>query len=310
MTRIAAWLVLLGLASTASAQVPIQWIETPERGVAMAKRTQRPLLFYVPGDSDSDDSDLEDAQQRSFRDARIRTFVRERYIPVRLTRSNATRQLLSELNVTTGFGMFLLVVTPDGNVVGRIGPSVVAQQPQLLEALVTRFREYRDKLLADQLAPQLENKTLDDGQVRRALAKIREFLILTADDTVAALLQRPDLDDALRSDVYQTLSTLSTKASAEALLTAAATDEAAQRVLKRCTPAAAEHMLPALIDDDGRLRWHVYEAVAAICDIDDTKSRRFWQIADSERTQREIDRVTRRVQQSARAWREQYAAVR
>lgn len=299
------------LAQPATAQDvnPIQWMSDADRAVDIAESTARPLLIYVPGDSDGE-SEIEDAQDRSFRDETVRGFVRQRMVPVRLVRSTATERVLHDLGVSAGFGLFLLVVTPDGEVVGRISPNVVANQPRLIRRLVELFRKYRRDLLDDELKPRLSKRQIDPDRVRDTLEIIREFLIAKADKTVAHLLERPELRDGLRRSAYDTLATLSTEVSVKALLDAARQDETARRALRDCTPAGAAHMLSALTDDAGKVRIQVYEAITTICDIENAKPRLYWQSANAGDRKAEINRVRSEVKDTARRWRQRYEALR
>jgi hypothetical protein len=303
--------VVAGVAAPAVlGQNPVQWLASPEQGIAIAQRTQRPLLFYVPGDIESEDSDLERAQKRSFRDETVTAFIRARYVPVRLPRSNTDEEMLHKLGVYVRYGLFLVVVTPTGQLVGTIQPGEVAQTRQLVERLAELFRRYRNELFAKKLQPQLAAENLDMRRVREALWRIREFDILKADETVTELLDRPDLDERMRVAVYSTLASLSTQKSVQALLDAAESDKFARQALKSCTPMGAWYMLGALTNDYGRVRLYVYRAVARICGIRDTKSDYWLENARPKYLQKELERVRTAVERVAQNWRRRYGALR
>lgn len=303
-------ILIAALATTAIAQSPIQWEASANRGVAEARRTQQPLLFYVVGDDDVEESDLKDAQDRSFRDPTVRGFVQQRFVPVKLSQTSTTAELLRNLKVRADFGLFLLVVTPDSDLVGKIAPVDAASPPRLLKRLSTLFREYRAALYKAELRPVLKADELQPQQMGTALRLVREFLIAEADQSVADLLERDKLTERLRRDVYDTLATLSTKRSVAALLKAAERSTAARGALRECTPAGALHMLPALTSSSGDVRPYVYDAVTAICEVDDLESELFWDVAEPGPRQKEIERVEREVRETASRWREKYAMLR
>ncbi len=309
-TRGLALFLVAGCVSAVLAQRPIQWRVNVNQAVAAARQAQRPLLFYLPGDDDFDESDLEDAQEEVFRDPVVRGFVAERFIPVKLAHSSTTRQLLKELGVTVGYGLFLLVATPDGELVGRIQPHSVARKSRALKQMAQLFNTYREELYDEELEELLTKRKLDLREVRGALQLIREFLITKADETVAELLKRSRVSRGLRRDVYQTLAALSTGSSVETLVRAARDDEQARRALRQCTPAGAEHMLPLLVKEDGTVRRYVYDAIARICDFEDPKPERFWKNAEGAVQQQALADTRSKVERIAQAWRKKFAALR
>lgn len=292
------------------AQAPIQWESNTQRGIDIAEHTQRPLLFHVPGDDDGDDSGLEDAQDLVFRDERVRTYVGRRFVPVRLPRSLGTERLLRELDVSARFGLIMVVVTPNGELVGRIDPGDATTPRRFLEELAPLFRKYRNELFASELKPRLTTRELDASEVSDALEKVNQFVILDADDTLVELLDHPDLRPLTRTDVYATLATLSTEASIQALLAAAHDNDGARDALAECTPAGAERMLPAMRNDRGNVRPYVYAAVAEICELDTAKSKLFWRTAAPSEQQAELSRVSDRVEEVAERWKEQIGELR
>lgn len=296
--------------SPVRAQNPIQWIDSLERGRNIAQRTQRPLLLYMPGGGDAEESDVEEAQDKSFRDVTVRGFVRQRFVPVRLARSRAHQRMLSELGLPAGVGLFLVAATPDGEFIGKVNPIVVGDAPRLVDALVQLFRRYRRELFNKELKPELTGERLSDSDARRALDVVQRFLIAQADETVAKLLERSALRDRVRQEAYETLSTLSTKVCVDALVKAAQDDEDARRELAQCTPAGAEYMLDALVSAGGQIRHDIYEAIVDICDIEDPKMRVFWKNADDKQRQKALQQIKERVRERARAWRRQYAHLR
>lgn len=183
-------LVSLSAAPVALAGNPIQWGADLQKGIATAQRNHRPLLLYVPGDSDGDESDLEDAQDQTFRDDLVRRYVHQRFDPVRLSRSNPTERLLERLGVSSSYGLFLLAVTPEGELLARIKPASIASREQLLRALARAFRAYRTDLFEDELRESLTADESEPAELGSALKVIRNLLVLESDEAVASLLGR------------------------------------------------------------------------------------------------------------------------
>lgn len=292
-----------GFATTAQAQSPIQWLASAERGVALAQQSQRPILFYLPGDSDAEGSDLEDAQQITFRNALVQGFVQQYFVPVRLARSNRTKEYLREIGAPSTFGLYLLVVTPQGKLVGAIGPATAGAPEPLLQRLAQLFGEYRQTLFEDELKPLLEAEKRSTADIRRVLERVREFQIVTADAAVAELLGAEDVRGTLQQEMLRTLAALSTQRAVEALVIEADQNSTAREMLSQCNPAGAENMLDLLRDDDGQVRVFVYEAVRQICNLEKGKSRRFWQNAGPEQQEAELEQTKEAVREFAKQWR-------
>ncbi|MEW6249678.1 MAG: ERAP1-like C-terminal domain-containing protein [Planctomycetota bacterium] len=293
---------LLGLA--AEAQVPIQWSSNLDRSFTNAQRSLRPLLFYVPATNAGAEDDLDDAQQRVFRDPLIVGLVGERFVPVRVSRSTTSLPFLRSVGAPTLYGGYLLVVAPSGEPVGVIGPAAAANPSALARALTARFREYRTALFKDQYQELLEDPGAAPAAIERALRVVREFIITAADDSVLKLLQRRNLPANLRTVAYETLAILSTPRSIDALFTAARSrQQPAVRALARATPAAIERLLPELeLDNEpGRLAT-AYSAVAAIARVPNPRPARFWN-SDNERVkERELERVRAGAESALQAW--------
>lgn len=296
--------------TAARADNPIQWMPDVQEGVRVAKRTQRPLLFYVPGSRDDRDSNLRSYMVATFRDRMVNEIVWARFVPVRLQRTNDNLQMLAKLGAPVTTGLYLAVVKPDGELVGVISPLQAANPQTLVEGLTDLFRKYRTSLFTSELGRMLEDPESKPAQMSHALRLIRDFLIIEADESVIRVLDRDDLADGLKSDVYETLAVLSTKASATALLQRAETDKLARRELGKCTPGGAEALLPGLHADDPELAADVYAAVVAICRVSDPKGAVFWKNAGEDDKRRELERVEKRVAERAERWRSRVADIR
>ncbi len=78
----------LSLYGPAPAQNPVQWSNNLDTAVGVARRTLRPILLWVPFESESHQSLLYLGQSRTLRDPMINELIRARFIPVRLSRSS------------------------------------------------------------------------------------------------------------------------------------------------------------------------------------------------------------------------------
>ena len=292
-------------------QRPIQWLSNAQQGVAQAQRSGLPLLFYVGGsDSRHGDNDLADAQQAAFRDPLVRGIAQERFVAVRLPRSSSTEATLDAMGVKAGAGYVLVVATPDGKHIGTIPPNQVAEAGTLAKQLVVMFRSYRTGIFEQELKPTLEDKTAKAGDVIKALKVIEKLLIIEADATVIALLERSDLTKTTNRQVYDTLATLSTQPAVEALLKASLNDNLAATALKRCTPGGAEALLPALDSQNFGEFYTAYDALVKICKLGKAKSRGFWGGQNERLINEELERVKSAASATAKRWREQYEAYR
>ncbi len=287
----------------------IQWISNARQGVAKAQARGLPVLFYVRGKASDDDSSIVRDQRRAFRDPRVVRLVRERFVPVRLANSNETRALLRDLGAPVQSDQ-LVVATPGGKYLGRIGTDNSRNANSLLQGLQDLFNTYRGEVFRSRVAKTLSNEDAKPAELMRALDLVQGLTITQADELVARLLDRPRLSSRLRKRVYDTLAHLSTRRAVEKLLEVAPLDKLAGKALARCTPEGATYMLDAL--DPGKLELHViaYEAVTKICKIKKTRPRGFWKSADADTQMREIARVREQVQRVAKRWKERYGKWR
>lgn len=302
--------IVLLSAVLAHAQVPIQWSSSLSASVRTSKQTLKPLLIYVPASGSRENDDLERAQNRTFRDRLSVALVDERFVPVRTPRSNYNLAILNQLGAPTEYGNYLAVVSPEGELVGLVNPGDATRPDRFAQRLTTLFRQYRVALFNSQLKPVIEDDEASLANIRTALRVIRELLIEEASGAVVALLERKDLPDALRRDVYETLRVLSTPVAAAALFDAALDDPAAAEALSRCTPLAAEWLLTKFdLDKPEELRI-AYEAVTAICRVSEPRSRAFFENADRLRIREEVIRVEKIARDTARRWWLRYGDLR
>ena len=308
------WLVgvvVLVLAVPAAArQNPpgIRWSRNVKQGVAYARQTRRPLMFWVLGSSRTRDEDLERAQRRAFSDP-IVVELASRFVTLWLSRS-AHRDLLAKWGLPPRANLEIVFTTPTGEKIDTLAPGGVADPAVLARKMTLVFRHYRDVLFERELRAALEDSTTPESELRAALRLIADFVILSAERAVLALLERQELSAAVRQDLYTALAALSTPACVDALLKRATADPAAAAALARCTPDAAERMLPALDGEDPELHRAVYRAVTTICGVRDVRSDRFWHGRIESLKRKEVQRVRELVIETARRWRERYAEYR
>lgn len=300
----------LGLAASAAAQNPIQWSGNVKAAVAQSRRTLRPLLFYVRGAESHRRGELAKAQGRAFRDPTVRSIAEQRFVPVRLSRTNENLAMLRGMGVADAHGPYLVVVSPDGELVGRIAPIRAAIISQLVRELTVQFRSYRTGLFHSELKPKLEDDDTPAGDIKRVLSIVREFVIVESDQSVITLLDHPKLAKTLEPDVYDTLAVLSTPKSAQTLFERALENPRAATALARSMPPVAEQLLTELDREKPERLKTAYEAATKICALRKAKPKQFWDGPNEDAQVEEIERVKREVRAAAKRWRERYADVR
>ena len=306
-------------------QNPIQWIASMPQGIAFAQRTGRPLLFYIPPSRDlqgsvfgvnvSDefgtfDSNIDDAQNIAFRDPIVRAFAQDRFVPVRLQRTNHTLPMLASAGLPTTYGMFLAAFTPRGDFIGWVSPSDVADPRILARRLSELYRDYRLSLFRTDLRPILENGAATPAELNAALRTISEFMILDADQEVISLLDRRNLDRSVRKQALDTLAVLSTPEAVNTLVSLAGRDRMAAEALNNLTLPAAAYMLSIVDVDDPRQVTAVYDAAAKITGIQNPKYSAFWRQADRSARERELARVQAVLKPQAQLWHEAIGVLR
>lgn len=304
MWRLVAVVLLAGSVG-ALAQGPIQWSGDVRGSVARAQQVELPLLFRLPdpdswrrGSGFGTKTDLEQAQDRTFRDPVVRELAETFFVPVRLANSSTNAQLLAELGTTGGYGLQCLVATPDGRLIATIRPEAVAETGTFQRRLAAAFRQYRTGFFHEQLEPVLDDAAAKPRDVRAALRRIREMLIVEADEAVAGLLERRGLG-AFKGDVYDTLAALSTRRSVEVLFERALSEPRAAAALARITPAATEYLLPELKSDDDARVMLAYKTAAAVIRLPQRKGDRFFRNAAPAVRARELERLKTAVQEAA-----------
>jgi hypothetical protein len=298
-----------GLAPVAGASPQqLQWLDSAGEGAAKAKETRWPLLFLVPRSDDDDEREVRIPE--AFRDPIVSRIISEGFIAVRLRPSTTTQVLLKQLNSSNASPHSIVVATPAGRRVGAIAARDVADAAKLAEGLTELARAYRVGVYERDLKPAIEEPSASWAGVAEALQVVRSLRIAEADAGVAALLGRDDLDADIRGQIYTTLALLSTERAANALLDAAAKDEAAAAALAKCTPAGAEFLLQALdLERPDRLAL-AYAAIAKICAVEQAKPREFWDRADERARFEEIERIRKVVPPAAATWRKEHGVRR
>ena len=296
-------------APLATAQTrPIQWKRNAKQAVEQAQKTARPLMFYITGGRRSRDDDLKDDQQRAFRDPVV-VALAERFVPIQIFRSQHT-DLIAQWGLRPDVNLEIVFVTPAGEKLDNLSPLGAADPEVLARKLGLVFDYYRNRLFTEDYQPLLQNEQTSPGELTKILERIAEFTITAADATILELLKRDPLSPAVRTQALKTLAALSTPAAVSYLLDCATTDEQASAVLLRCTPAAAESMLPRLEEGSAEECIIVYRALTTICKIRDKRPDRFWQGSIRSIKQKEIKRVSKIVRRTAQRWRETYGQYR
>jgi len=278
----------------------LQWLQDVQEGVSIARKTRRPLAFYVIGRS-KDRPDVEDEHRRSFQDRVVLRLARY-FVTVRLPRSQHLDLVRQWRGVGENANLDIVFTRPDGQELGSISAGGVAQPDSLAQAMHQALTLYRQQLYDEELRTRLEDEKTPAAELREALKLVEELLVFQADQSLARLVQRESLDAGLRKQVYEVLAALSTPAAVQALRDQALSEDAAAEALARCTPAAAERLLEDLGGEDAARHLLAYKAVTKICRIRNVKPDRFWEGSNEKLRREEIQRVRELVSTAAKRW--------
>lgn len=284
-----------------------------EEAVNEAKRTLRPLLFYVEGDLDERDEREDDNRRKALLNANV-AYAARNFIGVRVIRSHSGYQWLFEkLNVPRKLVYLVVFATPNGDKFDEFRDVHLAEN--LADACASAFRKYRKRLYEEQLKPILEDDTAPSGEVDRAARLVERFVIVEADKSLLKALQRRGISDALVKQCHLALAELSTRDAVDFLLTQAVEGAArpaasARDALARCTPPGAELLAEAFDGDNPRKALEAYKAIVRICGIKSPKQDSFFEKADEARVREEFTRVKRDVERDAKRWSDRYADYR
>lgn len=296
---VTAWLVLGVLAAEAQSGRGIQWTRDVKQGIATAQQNLLPMMFYVVGPT-SDRPDAEKDQRRAFQDRRVLEQAK-RFVPIRISRSQH-QDLLEKWGMSPNSNLDIVFVSPAGEKIDMIGAGGAGNPESLANKMFLVFQQHRNQIFSSELAPVLQKPDASAADMNKALKVIEQFVILTADQTLVSLLERPDLDQAVRKRVYEVLAVLSTPTAVQGLLDRSAQEPEAAAALTQCTPAAAEQMLGELGGEDPARHLITYKAVTQICRIREVKPDKFWEGTNTQLKQKELERVKNLVQKTAKRW--------
>lgn len=308
MKRLLACALVLIAPCSAAAQNPIQWNGNTKMAIARAQEEKLPLMFWVSQRADLlDDDDLRDAQSDSFRDPTVVAIAQHRYVPVRVSRNSRMLEEAQAFGLPTEFGLYIALITPDGELLDHIDPLQVASPELLAERLAEAFRHYRDHVYQQQLKPVIENREAPKQDVRAAVQTVWRLEILSADRDIVALLDRSDVTPSERARLYAMLASFATQPCIDAILSNAAKgDRDAARALGRAEAGALQWLLPE-IPKEGEVSPRQIAAYRALTQIARTGSPRqdsFWTSAKPEARAKELEFVQRRAEDVLAYWTE------
>ena len=290
----------------------LTWSRNVPVVIATAKQTRRPILMLVEGTRTSSrrqhlysHNDIEQ-RKNTLSDPRV-AYAARMFVPVAVNRTDgAYADMFAELGVGLHTPYRILVISPEG---AKLGDFLIAPNPaDLARDLARTSRAYGRKLFETELKAKLDDPELPAGELKAILQIVCDLSIDEAEKGLIHVLERPQLDRAIRRLAYDGLAGLSTKGAVEFLLDQAATAEkadagAAAAALAQCTRAGAEHLLDALETPEERGRFlAAYRALVRICEVPAPKSDRFWQDDNKKVQSEEIGRVKALVTESARKW--------
>lgn len=302
-----AWLIVglamvavLSGAGRALAQNPVQWMGNPKAAVERAKEQMLPLMVWVWESTEkvgrhAEDDDLRDAQERAFRDPTVVSLAQSRFVPLRLMRNSRSDEVLAELGLPTGYGLYIAIVSPDGKLIDRIGIEDVASPGALAARLEAASKKYVDGLYDKELRPVITDPNADKEDVRRAVQTTWRLKILSADKDIVGLLKRPDITPVERRKLYTLLASMGTPACVNALLDAAVSDKDAAQALSRADAAALETLVTDLPAGDGTTptarQLIAYRATVFVARSGQPRPDQFWTDSPPEKCATEIQRL-------------------
>lgn len=303
----AVWILVTATAAVATN--PLDWSTDPDKGFAIAKQANLPVLLYV--DDPSPDAEAGDADhERALANPSVQRIIKERFVPIRLRQSIVTETLFQQMNVTDATMSCVVIATPNGAPIGTIPSDKVAAADSLEAQLVQMYRKYRTSVLEVVIEPVLGSGSAKPAEIVDALDVINQLEIIEADQSVIKLLKGDKLDGSVRRRAYRTLVALSTAGSIDALLNASSSDEAAAEALHKGTPVTAEALV-ATMDRKKMDRLIVaYEAAAGICGLAGVKSATFWTEVGEEQQLAEIERTKKVIETCVAAWWQEHGDVR
>ena len=204
-----------------------------------------------------------------------------------------------------------MFATPGGEKIDRF--SAVHQPDTFAQKMTLVFNVYRTRLFDLEIKPVLAEHKTKAATLKKAFAVIARFNIEQADAAVIEVLDRWKTDRAMSKQGFAALASMSTKPAVDYLFTKAKTGmhgQNAAAALAKCTPAAAESMLPNLTGEDADRMLLAYKAVCKICRVKKPKPDRFWKGKNQRLKSREIERVKKQVEKTATRWKNSYGRYR
>lgn len=293
----------------ACAQNPVQWSGSVDQSVSRAQAQSLPLLFWVTGERDRDNDDLNDAQEECFRDPVVVSLIHDRFVPVRVSRNSRVIESAERLGLPTEHGLYCAVLTPDGELLERMGPGEVADPERFAGKLVAASDEYLAGLYDRELRPVLEDLSSSKKDARHAAQTVWRLGITRADSALVGLLDRPDLTPSERARIYGALAAFGTQTSIDALLDRSDDDDAA-RALMKAEPGALEWLLPAMPAVEGEVTSRqllAYRAVIRVSRQGGGKGDSWWGQTSSEARAHELERVGDRARAVLEYWKQSRA---
>ncbi len=291
-------------ASSAWAGPGIRWSLQIEQGVQYAKKTNKPIMFYVKGSSGGDD-DIEDYERdhkHAFSDPVVYALSKN-FVCLQLSRSRYRKQL-EDWQISLRTNLDIVFAEPDGAKMDQISASAVASPSTLADKMRQVRRRWSDQLYNAEVRPVFEKEKPTPKELQDALGIVIEFGMTFADQSVISLLAS-DPDKRTITKCLDALAAISSEAAVAALVErSAGGDKLADKALAKCTPAAVEFLLPHVGGDDATVHLIAYRAVAKICRIKGAKTDRFWSGPNLAVRRKEIERVHGLAERYAKRWKD------
>lgn len=317
--RAAGLFVVLGAWAAASAQSPIQWSGSVPASVERAREQTLPLMFWVTEGMDlGDDDDLRDAQESCFRDPTVVAIAQNHFVPVRVSRNSRVMEAAEKFGLPTAHGLYVALITPEGELLGQIGPGELTESTVVAQRLTAIYRGFRDAMYQREFKPLISDLQAPKVEVRRAVQTVWRLNTLSADADLVGLLNRSDLTPPERRRLYAMFASFATPACIDALLTAAGTDPEAAKALLKAEPGALETLLGELPADGSAVaaegltprQLNAYKAAARLARLSAPRPDTFWAKADAQDREKALQAVRQRAEPVLAYWQENIGAWR
>lgn len=305
----ALWIGILLAPAVLAQNQSIRWQNQAEPAVQEAKKTKKPILFYVVSRGNDRNEKTERLHRRSWQDPLVIELARN-YVCVELSRSRY-RNLLEQWAVADSINQEIVVTNPDGEKLGQISDSEIGDPKLFAKSMAEHLKRYRNDLYNKEIKEKLEDPKATPAQQTSALKMVEDMNIAAADNAVVALAKREDVNPAVQKKALDTLVALSTEPAVEYLIELAKSDPKKYGpLLAKCNAGGIDAMLKHLDDEPLELYIALYNALARISKLPGPKPEAFWSGPNEAPMREELERLRKQAEKASENWRTNVAPYR